>query len=196
MISRRLQIVLAVLAATAVGLGYYALRLRRHAEEVQTAVHDSRPIAPPVSGQPENVRLFLADDHDGTIKEQQVALALPASPSGRALTLLRTVTANYLERTSAHPLGEGTDIRSVYFLGDTLAVIDLNADFANHHRSGALVEELTLVSLVRTLSAAFPKLMQVRFLVDGKERETLAGHADLTAVYDVSSMNELARELK
>jgi hypothetical protein len=195
-ISRRLQIVVAVLAMTAIGLGYYALRLRRQAEEAHAAVSDTRPIAPPVSGQAEPVRLFVADDHDGTISERQVALALPASPSSRALALLRALTASYLESSSAHRLGEGADIRGVYFLSDTLAVIDLNGDFANHHRSGALVEELTIVSLVRTLSAAFPKLTQVRFLVDGKERETLAGHADLTAVYDVNSITELARELK
>ena len=29
----------------------------------------------------------------------------------------------------------------------------------------------------------FPKSAQVRFLVDGQQRDTLAGHADLTRVY-------------
>jgi spore germination protein GerM len=196
MISRRLQIVLVVLVVTAVGLGYYALRLRRQAERAQTAASDTRPIAPPVSGQPESVHLFVADDQDGTIVDRQISLAVPASHSGRALALLRALTASYLESSSVHRLGEGADIRSVYFVSETLAVVDLNAEFANHHRSGGMVEELTIVSLVKTLSAAFPKLAQVRFLVDGKERETLAGHADLTSVYDVSSITELARELK
>jgi hypothetical protein len=39
-------------------------------------------------------------------------------------------------------------------------------------------------------------LTQVKFLVDGKERETLAGHADLKAVYDVAMVNQLVRELQ
>jgi hypothetical protein len=36
----------------------------------------------------------------------------------------------------------------------------------------------------------------VKILVDGKERETLAGHADLTGFYDVTAVNQLATELQ
>jgi hypothetical protein len=196
MISPRLQIVVAVLVLTALGLGYYALRLRRQAEATRAAVPDSRPIAPPVSGKPEPARLFMADDREGTIAERQASLALPASPSTKAETLLRALTAAYLEESSAHRLGEGADVRSVYFVNNNLAVIDLNAEFASNHRSGALVEELTVASFVETLAAAFPELKQVRFLVDGKERETLAGHTDLKTVYDVSAVHQLVQELK
>jgi len=32
--------------------------------------------------------------------------------------------------------------------------------------------------------------------VDGKERETLAGHADLSSYYDVSAVNQLAVQLQ
>ena len=196
MISPRLQIVVAALVLTALGLGYYALRLRRQAEATHRIVLDTRPIAPPVSGLLQSARLFMADDRDGTITERQTPLALPDSPSSKAVTLLRALTAAYLENSSAHRLGEGADVRSVYFITDNLAVIDLNAEFANNHRSGVLVEELTVVSLVETLAAAFPELKQVRFLVDGKERETLAGHIDLKTAYDVSAIHQLSQELK
>ena len=196
MISRRLQIILTVLVFSALALGYYALRLKRRAEALQVVTLDTRPMTPPVSGLPEAVRMFVADDRDGSIREQQVSIVLPASPSSRALTLLRVLIASYLEGTSTHKLGEGTDIRGVYFVNDTLAVVDTNAEFANKHRSGALVEELTIASFVQTLSAAFPKVTQVKFLVDGKERETLAGHADLKGVYDVATVNQLVREMR
>jgi hypothetical protein len=36
----------------------------------------------------------------------------------------------------------------------------------------------------------------VKFLVEGKERETLAGHADLMSFYQVSAVHELAKELE
>jgi hypothetical protein len=196
MISRRLQIILAVLVFSALGLGYYALRLRHRAEAVQTAILDTRPMTAPVSGLPETVRMFVADDGEGSIHERQVSIVLPASPSTRGLALLRALIASYLENASTHKLGDGADIRGVYFVNDTLAVVDANTEFADKHRSGALVEELTMASLVQTLSAAFPKLTQVKFLVDGKERETLAGHADLKAVYDVAMVNQLVRELQ
>jgi hypothetical protein len=196
MISRRLQIILAVLLFSALALGYYALRLKRRSEALQTATLDTRPMTPPVSGPSEAVKIFLADDRDGSLHERQLSLVLPASPASRGLALLRALVAGYLESTSTHKLGDGADIRSVYFVNDTLAVVDANAEFADKHRSGALVEELTIASFVQTLSAAFPKLTQVKFLVDGKERETLAGHADLKTVYDVALVNQLAREMQ
>jgi hypothetical protein len=35
----------------------------------------------------------------------------------------------------------------------------------------------------------------VKILVDGKERETLSGHADISDFYDVSQVSELAKQL-
>jgi hypothetical protein len=36
----------------------------------------------------------------------------------------------------------------------------------------------------------------VKILVEGKERETLAGHADLSGFYDVSAVNQLTAQLQ
>ncbi len=63
--------------------------------------------------------------------------------------------------------------------GGELAVIDLHSTFVNQHPSGVEVESLTLRSILGTLHANLPQIEQVRFLVDGQARETLAGHADL-----------------
>jgi len=69
--------------------------------------------------------------------------------------------------------------------GGEFAVIDLRSTFANQHPSGVEVESLTLLSIVGTLHANLPQIEQVRFLVDGQARETLAGHADLLRTYPV-----------
>jgi len=84
----------------------------------------------------------------------------------------------------------------VYLVGPGLAVVDLNAAFADGHRSGVLVEELTIVSLAQTLSANIPGITQMRILVDGKSRDTLAGHADLSSTYDVASLGQLVSQLQ
>ena len=52
-----------------------------------------------------------------------------------------------------------------------------------------------MASIIQTLSTNIPGLTRVKILVDGKERETLAGHADLSGFYEVSQAAELAREL-
>jgi hypothetical protein len=67
--------------------------------------------------------------------------------------------------------------------GGELAVIDLHSTFVNQHPSGVEVESLTLLSILGTLHANLPQIEQVRFLVDGQARETLAGHADLLRTY-------------
>jgi hypothetical protein len=41
--------------------------------------------------------------------------------------------------------------------------------------------------MIGTLHANMPEIAQVRFLVDGAPRNTLAGHADLTRTYLASS---------
>lgn len=72
--------------------------------------------------------------------------------------------------------------------GGQLAVINLHGDFADHHPSGVEAETLTIDSIVGTLYANFPRIEQVRFLVDGQPRETLNGHADLLRTYAVIDM--------
>jgi hypothetical protein len=64
-----------------------------------------------------------------------------------------------------------------------LAVVNLTGAFVASHPSGLESETLTILSLCGTLHANLPRVTQVRFLVDGLQRPTLAGHADLTRTY-------------
>ena len=50
-----------------------------------------------------------------------------------------------------------------------------------------MVEELTLASMAQTLAANLPGITRVKLLVDGKERETLAGHVDLMGFYSTAA---------
>jgi hypothetical protein len=67
-----------------------------------------------------------------------------------------------------------------------LAVVNLHGTFADHHPSGIEPETLTIDSILGTLYANFPRIEQVRFLVDGQPRDTLNGHADLTRTYSAA----------
>ena len=75
-------------------------------------------------------------------------------------------------------------------------MIDLNDAFADGHRSGVLIEELTVASLVQTLASNIPGISRVKILVGGKDRETLAGHADLSCTYDVSAVSQMVTEMQ
>lgn len=79
--------------------------------------------------------------------------------------------------------------------GGQLAVINLHGTFADHHPSGIEPEMLTIDSIIGTLYANFPRIEQVRFLVDGHPRDTLNGHADLTRTYPVvNTVSKSAQE--
>jgi len=195
MIPRHLLIGVAVLLVAVLGMSTYVWRMRRHAAALPAVSSDTRPLAPPVAGPTEQVTLFVAHDEDGSLRPQAAQIPLPSGRQERAQELLRSLLALYLDKSSPHPLAPGAEVRSVFLVDPGVAVIDLNAAFADGHRSGVLVEDLTVASLIHTISANTPGILRVRILVEGKERETLAGHADLSDFYDVPAVNQLSSQL-
>jgi hypothetical protein len=189
--SRRWLAVFAVLTVAAIALGVYALRLhRRVAREAQVAA-EQQLVAPVGDGPPQPVTLYVANDSDGTLGKMQVSVVLPAERSERERAVLRTLMAQYLRPESTHPVGKGSDIRQVYLMGDDTAIVDTNASFADAHPSGVLAEELTVASVVMTLNANDSKITRVKILVNGQERDTLAGHADLRRFYEAGNLGQL-----
>ncbi|MBS1816236.1 MAG: GerMN domain-containing protein [Acidobacteria bacterium] len=65
-----------------------------------------------------------------------------------------------------------------------LAVINLRSSWVTAHPSGVEAETLTVLSILGTLHASMPEITHVRFLVDGQTRDTLAGHVNLSRVYE------------
>ncbi len=196
LIPRHLMIAFAILLAAALGLSLYAWHMRKNAAAQPVAAVDTRPLAPPVSGPTERVVLFVAHDDDGTLRGEPSQIPMPSGRQQRAEELLRALLSIYLDKNSPHRLGPGSDIRSVYLVDPGVAVIDVNSAFADTHRSGVLVEQLTVASFIQTISVNTPNLLRVKILVEGKERDTLAGHADLSSYYDVAAISQLATQLQ
>jgi len=196
MIPRHLKFGIAVMALAALVMGFFAGRERRLARLTEPSVTDSRPVAPPPSGATEQVTLYVAYDDPGVLLPQASVIPLPSGRQQRAEELLHALMDIYAGKTSEHPLGPGADIRNVYLVDPGLAVVDLNAAFASGHRSGILVEELTIVSLVETLTANIPGITRVKILVNGKEQDTLAGHADLLRIYEAASTGDLLNQMR
>ena len=197
MIPRQLIIAVSVLLAAVLGMTIYLLHMRKTVTAISPSTPtDTRPLAPPSVGPTETVTLFVAYDEDGTLRARGAQIPMPSGRQQRAEELLRSLLSIYLDKSSPHAVGAGGDVRSIFLVDPGLAVIDLNGAFADGHRSGVLVEELTLASLIHTISVNIPGIVKVKLLVDGKERETLAGHADLSDFYEVTAVNQLATQLQ
>lgn len=196
MIPRHFYIAVSIMLAAALGMSVYVWRMRGRAAATPVATADTRPVVAPVAGPTERVTLWVAYDDLGVMRAQSAEIPLPSVRQQRAEELVRALIALYLDKNSSHPLPSGSDVRSVYLVDPGLAVIDLNAALADGHRSGVLAEELTVASLVQTLSANIPGILKVKILVEGKQRETLAGHADLLEFISVAAVNQLTGQLQ
>jgi hypothetical protein len=205
MIPRWQRILLAVLLLASVVMAVVLIRLREHAADrlaEQSPPTSGAGYTGQVAAPEETVTLIEANDLDGSVAPVTRRLPLPQESGARARVLLRRLFTDYAAPESKHPLaakaGVETGVDEVFFMpapgeqtspvpgavdaGQT-AIVNLTAAFAENHPSGIETETLTLLSIIGTLHENFPAVKQVRFLVDGRQRETLAGHADLTRAY-------------
>ncbi|MDR3748831.1 MAG: GerMN domain-containing protein [Acidobacteriota bacterium] len=194
--TRRILLVFAALVIIAIGLAFYALQLRRKvARDEQLAAQQQIAIAPPANGPSTPVTLYVASDNNGALTKTEMNAVLPAERSERDRSILRGLLELYLQPQTSHPIGAGADIRDVYVMGDDTAIVDTNSAFADAHPSGVLAEELTVASIVTTLNANDARIAKVKILVNGQERETLAGHADLRRFYLASNVGQATKDV-
>jgi hypothetical protein len=195
MIPRQLVVAVVILFALAVSMGLYVAELRRR-ETLQPAPSgEVAHVSPPAAGPEQTLTVWVAYDDRLTLRPQAITVPFSSTRQQRAEDLLRGLLQIYTAKDSPHPIGPAAEVRGLYLVPSGLAVVDLNAAFANEQTSGVMAEQLTVASMIRTLSANFPELTRVKFLIEGKETETLAGHVDLSGIYDVSAVLRLAKEL-
>ena len=196
MIPRHLVIGVGAMVLVVLLMGIYVWHMRGRASELPAAQTDTRPVTAPVAGPTEQITLYVAHDNPGILRPQSARIPLPSGRQQRAEELLRALVNVYLDNSSPHPLPRGAEVRNVYLVPPDLAVVDTDSAFADGHRSGILEEELTVASLVETLAANTPGITRIRILVDGKERDSLAGHADLSGFYDVAAVTKLIEQMQ
>ncbi len=193
MIPRHFQITIALLLLAILISGVMLIRARHGGQD---AALQATPAAPPIAGEQEKIRMLVAYDDDQALRWREATVFMPTERDLRARAALRAVLAQYLQSPSPHQLAKGADIKEVYLIGGDTMVIDTTAPFAEGHPSGILLEQLTITSLIETLAANVPGVARIKFLVEGQERETLAGHADLMSFYQTAATHELAKEFE
>lgn len=196
MIPRHFQITIGLLLLGIFISGIYIIRLTHKEQAKSIAATEDRPVSPPVTAKPQKISVLVAYDEDRALRWRETTISLPEERSMQVREVLRAVLAQYLQDPSPHPLGKGTDIKDVYLIGEDTAVINMTPQFADGHPSGILLEEMTLYSLIESLRANVPGITRVKFIVDGRERETLAGHLDLMSFYQSAAVHDLAKEFE
>ena len=156
-------------------------------------LHAPRTTSVPLSQAPDEpqvpVTLMMPDDKTGALDPVKQTLALPADESTRARALVELLISSWRAPHSPHPIQASAGVDSVFLMpvphqpGHQLAVVNFDAAFPHSQPSGIEPETLTLLSIIQTLHKNFPSVTEVRFLVNGQTRSTLAGHASLMRTY-------------
>jgi hypothetical protein len=175
------------LLVSSVLMAVVLLRMRERAMDRLLASAETMPLNPPAGRPVQSVTMMIANDMDGSVQPAYQNLALPLDANARAHVILQHLILNYARPNAKHPIAANKGINEVFFMSQPqagiVAIVDLSGSFVDAHPSGIEPETLTLLSIIGTLHANFPQISQVHFLVDGQQRDTLAGHADLTRVY-------------
>ncbi len=74
---------------------------------------------------------------------------------------------------------ERAKLRQVYLLEDGTALVDLSQEIIYPAVGGVAAELSALYSMTRSLIENIQEIRQIRFLVEGQERPTLAGHVSI-----------------
>ena len=196
MISRPMQITIFLLLVGVLAGGVYMNRLQQREELRDRAQENGAPPSPQIVTKEEDAQLLIAYDEDGVLKQEPFKLALSQEPQTRAKQVVQALISDYTQKPSPHPLADGSGVKHVFMTEDGLCIVDLNSVFAEGHRSGVMVEEMTIASFVESLALNVPSVKRVKFLVDGRERETLAGHADLGRIYVLTAVRQLVAGLQ
>jgi Sporulation and spore germination len=194
-IPRNLAVTVALLCSLTLGMSLYLWEL--HRREATSGAREVVPqhVTAPASGSTETVTIVLARDDTGELRSKSISIPAFNNRQQRAEEILRQLLTIYQEKDSQHPLIASAEIRDVYMVDPNTAVVDVNSALVDGQTSGILAEELTVVSIIQTLSLNVRDLARVKLVVDGKERETLAGHVDLSCIYDVGEVSQLAKQM-
>jgi hypothetical protein len=195
-IPRHQTILFIVLLVASVVMGSVLWHLRERAHQRLLQGQNSAPTQAPQVAPAEQATLMVANDADNSMLTRILSLPLPQNPEARARAVLGKLLDLYATPDATHPVpGGASSIAQVFLVpiadaggktpedGPELAVVNLTGAFAASHPSGLETETLTVLSICATLHADLPRVTEVRFLVDGHQRDTLAGHADLTRTY-------------
>ena len=183
-----MKILAAGLLAVALASALYLRTLVRQLSEVpylptgEARVQLKESILESAPGEPETVSLFFPVPGEGMLRREDRTLTLVSATPDRVRQILMALREGSREGLEGAIPAE-TEIRAVYLAPDGIAYVDFDETFERAVSPGIRSETLTIYAIVNTLAVNLPSLQQVRILLEGREAETLAGHADLSRAY-------------
>ncbi len=136
-------------------------------------------IEPGEEAELKTITLFFPSEGDSLLHPEEREIV--ASPSlvkeakQAILALLEGSKNDYLS-----PFPPETRLREIYFTTEGIAYVDFSREIKDKHISGSTAEMATVFSVVNSLAYNFKSINKVFILIEGREKETLGGHINLS----------------
>lgn len=124
------------------------------------------------------VKLFFLSEKDNRLHPEERAIWADISDIFQARQTMQELLSGP-DKEGLSPFPEGTKLREIYITKQGIAYVDFSRELESEHLSGSAAETATVFSIVNTLTSNFDSIKRVFILINGTERETLAGHIDL-----------------
>ncbi len=128
----------------------------------------------------QQVNIFILNPTSLEITPVKVELRLYPELTERlkqiVTALIKETPPNY-----RNPIPRGTSLNEAYIDSQKTAYLDFSRHLADGHIGGTTAELLTVIAILKTVFDAFPDdIIHVQILIDGEEKDTLAGHINLS----------------
>ena len=152
------------------------------------------PTDPPLA-----VKIFFPQTSgDALLTAEDQTIFKSAELANRARQILQKLQEGPHSETMSESLPKDTKVDDFFISEQGTAFIDFSSAIAANHPGGVLNEMATIYSVVDSLTYNLPEIKQVKILVGGVEKETLAGHCLLLLPLemDLSITNVMPHEEK
>ncbi len=189
--------------AFAVAFGFFVDivgRIQSMVNDKETEGNPFKPPAPPLyqpTDPPVTVKIFFpAVNGEPLLAAEDQTIFQSAEVSNRARQILQKLQDGPRADTMFPALPKDAKVQDLFVSEHGIAYVDFSNTISTNHPGGVLNELATIYSIVDSLAYNLPEIKQVKILVGGVEKETLAGHCLLLLPLemDLSMTTAMPRE--
>ncbi len=176
----------------AVAMGFFVDivgRVRSMVNERETEENPFKKPAQPLyapTDPPMSVKIFFASAGGSTLlAAEDQTIFKSAELANRARQIVDKLEQGPHSGTMFPPLPKDTKVQDLFISEQGTVFIDFSNAIAANHPGGVLNEMATIYSIVDSLTYNLPEVKQVKILIGGAEKETLAGHCLLLLPLDM-----------
>jgi len=151
-------------------------------EKIIPVVPASPPEVEPLPVQPGQTRsvvLFFLSEEDTLLHPEQREIPADLSVVRQAKQTIEELIKGS-QKGYISPFPPEAKLRELYVTEEGVAYVDFSKDIVEKHLSGSSAEISTIFSVVNSLAYNFDDIEKVFILIEGRERETLGGHINLS----------------